>query len=336
MPAPTHKWQISEVEGTNVVIVTMADPKNKMNILTDPFLDQCDECLDRLEKEYPNKAVVFTGNDRVFSAGLDLKRLFSLPPPKNIAHPLFTGVQAYPPYPQVKPSPELAAASASVIDHVDRIDKLGKRLFALPRPTVAAINGHAIAGGTFLACACDYRVAADTKGMIGLNEVPNGFLIPYNFMVICAWACRSASKAMQWFCSGKLATLQEACAMGVVDEVVKNTPCKDKLDMSNCGCGKHKSENLNGSQGWSWGPLGDVVKLEDLSPLLQRSVEIVNHKAKSVPSYAITKAVYKRAPMQEMDSRPLANKGGLKMYYGSPVTEEEWKQGRSVGVTSKL
>ncbi len=52
-------------------------------------------------------------------------------------------------------------------------------ILTLPVPTVAAIKAHAIAGGTILLLACDYRVAASGKVLIGLNEIKLGVPVPY-------------------------------------------------------------------------------------------------------------------------------------------------------------
>ena len=52
-------------------------------------------------------------------------------------------------------------------------------LYTLPKPTVAAITGHAIAGGCILALCCDYRFIADGRKLMGLNEVKLGVPVPY-------------------------------------------------------------------------------------------------------------------------------------------------------------
>jgi hypothetical protein len=46
------------------------------------------------------------------------------------------------------------------------------RLFTYPRPTVASVNGHALAGGLITAAVCDHRVAVADRARFGLNEVP--------------------------------------------------------------------------------------------------------------------------------------------------------------------
>jgi len=52
-------------------------------------------------------------------------------------------------------------------------------LYSFPKPTVAAIRGHAIAGGCILALCCDWRVVAEGRRLMGLNEVKLGVPIPF-------------------------------------------------------------------------------------------------------------------------------------------------------------
>ena len=52
------------------------------------------------------------------------------------------------------------------------------KTFTFPKPLVAAVNGHAIAGGCVLACACDYRVMAEGSGRIGTPELSVGVPFP--------------------------------------------------------------------------------------------------------------------------------------------------------------
>jgi len=71
-------------------------------------------------------------------------------------------------------------------------------LFTYPRPTVAAVNGHAFTGGLITAAVCDYRVAVDdSAARFGLNEVPIGIPMPavYVRMLGYAWGEPVASRA---------------------------------------------------------------------------------------------------------------------------------------------
>jgi enoyl-CoA hydratase/carnithine racemase len=93
------------------------------------------------------RALVMTGADAFFSSGLDLPALASLD------------------------RPALAA-------FLDSFNAVMLRVFTLPLPVVAAVNGHAIAGGCVLALQADLRVMAQGKWRIGLNEVPLGIGLP--------------------------------------------------------------------------------------------------------------------------------------------------------------
>ncbi len=87
-----------------------------------------------------------------------------------------------------------------VAKYIQRVDALGWRLFKYPRKTVAAINGHAIAAGTLLAAACDIRVVdagVAGRSLIGLNEVLNGFQIPYKMQLVCMQAFANQQMAKQ-------------------------------------------------------------------------------------------------------------------------------------------
>jgi enoyl-CoA hydratase/carnithine racemase len=86
-------------------------------------------------------------------------------------------------------------------------------------PVAAAITGHSPAGGAVLALYCDYRVMAEGKFRIGLNEVEVG-LTPGP--VICAVLCRivGARQAERLASGGLLLGPAEATAIGLVDRVV--------------------------------------------------------------------------------------------------------------------
>ena len=92
------------------------------------------------------KALVVTGYDKFFSAGLNLKSL-----------------------------PEDRDGMASF---VDSFEEAHLALLQFPLPVVAAVNGHAIAGGCVLACAADLRIGADGDHKLGVSEVSLGIVFP--------------------------------------------------------------------------------------------------------------------------------------------------------------
>lgn len=92
-------------------------------------------------------------------------------------------------------------------------------LVAFDKPLVASINGHAPAGGCILAIGCDYRVMADGKFKIGLNEIPVGIVVPRGiFDIYSFWIGRK--RAYQYIMEGKLYSPEHAKEIGLVDEIV--------------------------------------------------------------------------------------------------------------------
>jgi enoyl-CoA hydratase len=135
------------------------------------------------------RALVITARGGIFSAGVDLLRVLD-------------GGRVY-----------LAEFLAQLSDAL-------AELFALPRPVVAAINGHAVAGGAILAWACDYRLMARGPGRIGVPELRVGVpfpLVPAE-VVRHALGSRRAQRAML---AGMLVEAGRAREEGLVDEVVE-------------------------------------------------------------------------------------------------------------------
>jgi enoyl-CoA hydratase len=101
-----------------------------------------------------DRPILVTGAGDAFSAGLNLKEVASLD-------------------------------RAGMERFLLLLDDLIDALFAHPGPTVACVNGHAIAGGCVLVLCCDYRVAADDPALrIGLNEVALGLEFPPKILAL--------------------------------------------------------------------------------------------------------------------------------------------------------
>lgn len=93
-------------------------------------------------------------------------------------------------------------------------------LAAFKKPFVAAITGHAPAGGCIMALCSDYRVMANGNFRIGLNEIPVGIIVPEAvFNLYAFWLGKR--KAYQYLLEGKLLNVGEALQDGLVDEVVE-------------------------------------------------------------------------------------------------------------------
>jgi enoyl-CoA hydratase len=180
-----------------VAIVTMTT--NPVNAQNRAFFADLHEAFDRLECDHADSPVVLTGTGTRFSAGLDLGEHF----------PLFAG------------------DSATVASWFRDYRATNMRLFTYPRPTVAAVNGHAFAGGLITAAVCDYRVAvADDGARFGLNEVPIGIPMPavYVRMLAYAWGEPVAARTCLL---GEIFSPAQAHALGMVHELA---PAEQLLD----------------------------------------------------------------------------------------------------------
>jgi enoyl-CoA hydratase len=125
----------------------------KANVMSTAWFRELGGLLDRAEKEEA-KAVLLRGRAGMFSGGLDMKWL-----------------------------PTLKGDAAREL--VETFSATMHRVWGLPIPTVAAIGGHAVAGGCVLASACDMRFAVDGAFRIQMNEVLVGMAMPTWAAVIC-------------------------------------------------------------------------------------------------------------------------------------------------------
>ena len=101
-------------------------------------------------------------------------------------------------------------------------------IYTFPKPTVAAIPGHAIAAGCIVALCCDYRFIAEGKKLMGLNEIKLGVPVPYpaDRVLRQIVGARNARGMME---SGDFYEPETLRKMGVVDEVL---PEEDLLSLS--------------------------------------------------------------------------------------------------------
>jgi len=253
-------WTITRID--HVAVVRM--DSNKLNIIDHSFLDEWEKTLDTLDRDYADCSVVFIGNDKSFSAGLDLGILTSMIDPKNVQ---------------------------TVESYIERVDRLGWRLFTFSRPTVAAINSHAIAGGTLIASACDYRIACGasaSKAKCGLNEVQNGFYIPYRMQKICSFAFNQRG-AYKHFVDGHLLTLEQAASSeyGWVDKIVPPP--------ANASANLYSKENFLST------------------PLVKAAIERVSMNPKSYKAYAYTKKIQQEELRALVESKPNATRETLQL-----------------------
>ncbi len=174
-----------------VALLKMDD--GKANALSHAMLEAIMESLDRAESEA--KAVLLVGREGKFCAGFDLKTMMS-------------GIEA---------AKQLVTAGA----------KMYMRLYQFPRPVVAAVTGHALAGGALLLLSSDTRIGTEGAFKIGLNEVSISMPLP----ILAQELARDrldkrhlTAATMQ----AKVYSPQEAVDVGYLDEVTSADALLDR------------------------------------------------------------------------------------------------------------
>jgi enoyl-CoA hydratase/carnithine racemase len=98
-------------------------------------------------------------------------------------------------------------------------NQLCLNLYTLPKPTIAAITGHAIAGGCILTLCCDYRYISQGRKLMGLNEIKLGLPIPY-FADRTLRQIVGDRAATEILYTGEFYPPEKALEMNLVDEVL--------------------------------------------------------------------------------------------------------------------
>ena len=175
--------ELSRLRSTAVVRMT----HGKANALDTTFLRALREAISEAERSDAS-GLILTGTGRIFSAGVDLIHL-------------------------------LAGGRSYLEEFLPELSACFRELFAFPKPAVAAINGHAVAGGCILACACDRRLMARGAFRIGVPELRVGVPFPMVPLDIVRFAL-PPHHAREAALLGRTYEPEAALEMGMVDELV--------------------------------------------------------------------------------------------------------------------
>jgi methylglutaconyl-CoA hydratase len=170
-----------------VATITLNRP-DKRNAISYELIQ---DLLAALEEVRASKALVLilTGAGKAFCSGMDLENLKAL----------------------IGRSPEQSLQDSQIMA------RLFRTLYDFPNPTIAAVNGAAIAGGTGLATLCDFTLAAP-EAKFGYTEVKIGF-VP---AIVSAFLLRQVGEkiARDLLLTGRLFDAEEAKRIGLVTEIV--------------------------------------------------------------------------------------------------------------------
>lgn len=176
--------KVSKVNG--IATVTLA--RGKVNALNEPMVEQIRHSFEALEKDAKTKAVILTGQGKFFSFGFDIPEF-------------------------------LTYAKDDFIRYLIKFADLYGYLFLFPKPIIAALNGHTIAGGCMLATTCDHRIMVSEKAKIALNEITFGAPVFTGIVEILKF-CTGSKNAETILYTGNLYSPQEAIELGLIDRIV--------------------------------------------------------------------------------------------------------------------
>lgn len=211
--------------------VTLKLNIGRVNALELGTIDELETALKALENDAAVSSVVITGEGSFFSYG------FNIPALLNYSKGEFT-------------------------HFVTRFTELYSYLFLYPKPVVAALNGHTIAGGCILALACDARIMASGKPRLSLNELTIGatFLAGATEM-LRFWA--GNNHATQILYSGQLYSAEESETMGLVQHVVPLELLMDKAYSEARGLGEKNPEAFASMKSLLRTPIVDSMKIAE-------------------------------------------------------------------------
>lgn len=160
----------------------------KRNALTTQMIAELQTALDAIEKSHTRVAII-TGTGKAFCAGIDLEMLQSI-------------AQQTP---------------AENQEDSRRIAKMFRKVWSYSRPLIAAVNGHALAGGCGIATLCDFTLSVP-EAKFGYTEVKIGFLPA----IVSVFLTRQVGekRARDLLLTGRLVEAQEAKELGLVNEIV--------------------------------------------------------------------------------------------------------------------
>ena len=180
-----------ELKDGDILVLTLDRAGAPVNALSQAVLEELDRIIERIVIGKPKAVVIRSGKAAGFIAGADLTEFQQFDEQGRVAEAISRGQEVF------------------------------QRLSLLPMPTVAAIHGHCMGGGTELSLACRYRIASsDDSTRIGLPEVKLGIFPGWGGSVRLPRLV-GAPAAMDMMLTGRTLSAANARAIGLVDKVVE-------------------------------------------------------------------------------------------------------------------
>jgi len=176
------------LESTGHTATITLNRPDKRNSINTQMIADLQSALDEVEKTHA-RVVVITGAGKVFCAGMDLSMLQAI---------------------------ATQSPSENQEDSL-RMAKLFRRIWSYSKPLIAAVNGHALAGGCGIATLCDFTIAVP-EAKFGYTEVKIGFLPA----IVSVFLTRQIGekRARDLLLTGRIVEASEAKELGLVNEII--------------------------------------------------------------------------------------------------------------------
>ncbi|MBN1848922.1 MAG: enoyl-CoA hydratase/isomerase family protein [Deltaproteobacteria bacterium] len=185
--------QIDDQDGIAIIRLD----RGVTNAINLDLVNELAEAVEHIRTDPRLRSLVLgSTSEKFFSIGFDIPQLFDLP--ENDLRAFF-----------------------------DAFNRVCLALFTLPKPTVAALTGHTIAGGCILSLCCDYRFMAEGRIWMGLNEIKLGVPVPHlpDCILRSLVGVRKARDMME---TGEFCGPDESLAIGLVDDVCPREKVSEK------------------------------------------------------------------------------------------------------------
>jgi methylglutaconyl-CoA hydratase len=181
-------YETLQLEHNDYLSTITLNRPDKRNALSTQMIAELQSALDDIEKTQA-RVVILTGVGKAFCAGIDLDYL------QKIA----------------------SQSAAENQEDSKRIAKMFRKIWSYSRPLIAAVNGHALAGGCGIATLCDFTLAVP-EAKFGYTEVKIGFLPA----IVSVFLTRQVGekRARDLLLTGRLVEAAEAKELGLVNEIV--------------------------------------------------------------------------------------------------------------------
>jgi len=175
--------RVEKTDGIAKVILS----RGKVNAINEFVIDELIACFKELADDAQTKAVIISGQGKFFTYGFDIPEFLNY-------------------------------KKEDFLRYLTKFTDFYGDVFLFPKPVIAALNGHTMAGGCMIAIACDYRIMVSGKAKISLNEINFGSsLFAGSVEIIKLWLGQKNAETAVY--TGAMYTAEEAFQLGLIHQV---------------------------------------------------------------------------------------------------------------------